>query len=115
MTGRLSDLDEATFDAWADYQVALANVVESPTFPAQIVWPAEPYSAAILAKVEAQRAEKAAREAEEIAQRTAAEKQAEEDRVAAEAEMQRRAEGSTPSDAVVDSKESKVSDKPAKK
>lgn len=115
MTGRLSDLEEATFDAWADYQVALVNVVESPTFPAKITWPAEPDSAVILAKVEAERAAKAAREAEEAAQREAELKQAEADRAAAEAEMQRRAEGSAASDVAVDSEQPKASDTPAKK
>ncbi|WP_107313937.1 tail fiber assembly protein [Burkholderia metallica] len=85
VTGRLSDLDEATFDAWTDYQVALVNVVESPMFPAEIAWPDEPDPKAILAKVEAERAAKAAREAEEAAQREAEAKQAEADRAAAEA------------------------------
>ncbi|MBR7996441.1 tail assembly chaperone [Burkholderia cenocepacia] len=85
MTGRLSDLEQATFDAWADYQVALVNVVESPTFPTQIAWPAEPDPDAILAKVQAERAEKAAREADEAAKREAEAKQAEADRAAAEA------------------------------
>ncbi|KML56355.1 tail fiber assembly protein [Burkholderia cepacia] len=115
MTGRLSDLEEATFDAWADYQVALVRVVESPTFPVEITWPAEPNPAAILAKVEAARAEKAAREAEEAAQRAAAEKQAEADRAAAEAEMQRRAEGSAATDIVADPEQPKAPDTPAKK
>jgi len=86
------------------------NVVESPTFPAKITWPAEPDSAVILANVEAERAAKAAREAEEAAQ-----KQAEGDRAAAEAEMQRRAEGSAASDVAVDSEQPKVSDTPVKK
>ncbi|SDR19871.1 virus tail fibre assembly protein, lambda gpK [Burkholderia orbicola] len=80
VTGRLSDIAEATFDAWADYQVALVNVVESPNFPAEIAWPAEPDPDAIRAKVEAARAAKAQREAEEAAQREAAAKQAEADR-----------------------------------
>ncbi|WP_371141709.1 tail fiber assembly protein [Burkholderia cepacia] len=115
MTGRLSDLEEATFDAWADYQVALVNVVESPTFPAQFAWPAEPDPDAILVAVEAERAAKAAREAEEVAQRAAAEKQVEEDRAEAEAEMQRRAEGSAASDVAVDSEQPKARDTPAKK
>ncbi|UVS96670.1 tail fiber assembly protein [Burkholderia glumae] len=85
VTGRLSDLEAATFDAWTDYQVALTNVVESPTFPADIAWPDEPNPKAILAQVEAERAAKAAREAEEAAQREAEAKRAEEDRAAAEA------------------------------
>ncbi|HGL6720934.1 tail fiber assembly protein [Burkholderia contaminans] len=115
MTGRLSDLEEATFDAWADYQVALVYVVESPTFPAQIVWPAEPDQAAILAKVEAERAAKAKREAEEAAQRAAVEKLAEEDRAAAEAEMQRRAEVAATTDAAPEPEQPKVSDTSVKK
>ncbi|MEK7892298.1 tail fiber assembly protein [Burkholderia contaminans] len=115
MTGRLSDLEEATFDAWADYQVALVNVVESPTFPTKITWPAEPDPAVILATVEAERAATAAREAEEAAQREAALKQAEEDRAAAEAEMQRRADGSDASDVATDQEPRKATDKPAKK
>ncbi|ALX11457.1 phage tail protein [Burkholderia cepacia JBK9] len=115
MTGRLSDLEEATFDAWADYQVALVNVVESQTFPAKITWPAEPDPAAILAKIEKARAEKAAREAEEAAQREAAQKQADADHATAEAEMQRRAEGSAAPDVTVDSEQPKASDTPAKK
>lgn len=85
VTGRLSDLEAATFDAWTDYQVSLVRVVESPDFPAQIAWPDEPDPAAILATVEAERAAKAAREAEEAAQRDAEAKQAEADRAAAEA------------------------------
>lgn len=85
ITGRMSDLEEATFDAWTDYQLALTNVVESPTFPADIAWPDEPNPKAILAQVEAERAAKAAREAEEAAQRKAEAKRAEEDRAAAEA------------------------------
>ncbi|RQR45593.1 MULTISPECIES: tail fiber assembly protein [unclassified Burkholderia] len=71
VTGLLSDIDSATFDAWAAYQVALVGVVDLPTFPNDVVWPAEPDPAALLAKVEAQRAEKAAREAEEAARREA--------------------------------------------
>ncbi|WP_230939066.1 tail fiber assembly protein [Burkholderia vietnamiensis] len=85
VTGRLSDLDAATFDAWTDYQVALVRVVESPVFPAQLAWPDEPNPEAILAKVQAERAAKAAREAEEAAKREAEAKQAEADRAAAEA------------------------------
>lgn len=85
VTGRLSDLEAATFHAWAEYQLALVRVVESPSFPAQIAWPDEPDPAAILATVEAERAAKAAREAEEAAQRDAEAKQAEADRAAAEA------------------------------
>ncbi|HDR9034343.1 TPA: tail fiber assembly protein [Burkholderia vietnamiensis] len=85
VTGRLSDLDAATFDAWTDYQVALVRVVESPGFPAQLAWPDEPNPEAILAKVQAERAAKAAREAEEAAKREAEAKQAEADRAAAEA------------------------------
>ncbi|WP_412525932.1 tail fiber assembly protein [Burkholderia lata] len=77
VTGRLSDIAEATFDAWTDYQVALVNAVESPNFPAEIVWPAEPDPDVILAKVEEERAAKAKREAEEAAQREADAKQAE--------------------------------------
>jgi hypothetical protein len=115
MTGRLSDLEEATFDAWTDYQMALVRVVESPSFPAKIEWPAEPDPAAILAKIEAARAEKAAHEAEEAAQREAALKQAEGDRAAAEAEMQRRAEGSAASDVVVDTEQPNASDRLTKK
>ncbi|WP_333986682.1 tail fiber assembly protein [Burkholderia cepacia] len=115
MTGRLSDLEEATFDAWADYQVELVNVVESPTFPAQIAWPAEPDQAAILAAVEAERAAKAKREAEEAAQRAAAEKQAEEDRAEAEAEMQRRAKEATTTDAAPEPEQPKASDTSVKK
>ena len=115
MTGRLSDLEEATFDAWADYQVALARVVDSPGFPAKIEWPTEPDPQALLAKVEAERAAKAAREAEEAAQREAALKQAEEDRVAAEVEMQRLAEAAKTSDVATDPEQPKASDKPAKK
>ncbi|MDN7856549.1 tail fiber assembly protein [Burkholderia cepacia] len=115
MTGRLSDIEDATFDAWADYQVALVNVVESPTFPANITWPAEPDPAVILAKVEAARAEKAAREAEVTAQREAAEKQAEADRAAAEAEMQRRAEGTATADKVAEPDQPKASNTLAKK
>ncbi|MGU7780461.1 phage tail assembly chaperone [Burkholderia sp. PU8-34] len=91
VTRRLSDLEEATFDAWTDYQVALTHVVESPTFPNNIVWPSEPDPKAILAAVEAERAEKAAREAEEAAQREAEAQQADADRVAAEVAMQDRA------------------------
>ncbi|MDA3668055.1 tail fiber assembly protein [Burkholderia cenocepacia] len=115
MTGRLTDLEEATFDAWADYQIALVRVVESPTFPAKIAWPAEPDPVAILAKVEATRAEKAAREAEEAKQRAAAEKQAEADRVAAEAEMQRRAEATATPDSGAEPDQPKASDTLAKK
>ncbi|MBO1853967.1 tail fiber assembly protein [Burkholderia cenocepacia] len=85
VTGRLSDLEAAMFDAWTDYQIALVRVVESPSFPAQIAWPDEPDPAAILATVEAERAAKAARDAEEAAQRDAEAKQAEADRAAAEA------------------------------
>ena len=85
VTGRLSDLEVATFDAWTDYQVALVRVVESPDFPAQLAWPDEPDPDAILAKVQAERAEKAAREADEAAKREAEAKQAEADRAAAEA------------------------------
>ena len=102
MTGRLSDLEEATFDAWADYQVALVNVVESPKFPKKITWPAEPDPAVILAKVEAERTATAAREAEEAAQREAALTQAEEDRAAAEAEMQRLSAGAEMSEVATD-------------
>ncbi|WP_257827303.1 tail fiber assembly protein [Burkholderia glumae] len=115
MTGRLSDLEEATFDAWADYQVALANIAESPTFPAKITWPAEPDPAAILTKVEAARAEKAAREAEEAAKRAEAEKQAEAYRAAAEAEMNRRADESATPDAAPAPEPSTESDTSAKK
>ncbi|WP_257803168.1 phage tail assembly chaperone [Burkholderia glumae] len=115
MTGRLSDLEEATFDAWADYQVALVNVVESPTFPAQFAWPAEPDPAAISAAVEAERAAKAKREAEEAAQRAAAEKQAEADRAEAEAEMKRRAEGAAKADVAPESEQPNVSDTSVKK
>nr|WP_244110551.1 tail fiber assembly protein [Burkholderia cenocepacia] len=85
VTGRLSDLEVATFDAWTDYQVALVRVVESPDFPEQIAWPDEPDPEAILAQVQAERAAKAAREAEEAAKREAEAKQAEADRAAAEA------------------------------
>ncbi|MGT0246661.1 tail fiber assembly protein [Burkholderia pyrrocinia] len=85
VTGRLSDLEAATFDAWTDYQVALVRVVESPDFPKQIVWPDEPDPDAVLAKVQAERAAKAAREADEAAKREAEAKQAEADRAAAEA------------------------------
>ncbi|UTV53955.1 tail fiber assembly protein [Burkholderia arboris] len=115
MTGRLSDLEETTFDAWADYQVSLVNVVESLTFPAQFAWPAEPDQAAILAKVEAERAAKAKREAEEAAQRAAAEKQAEEDRAEAEAEMQRRSEEAATTDAAPEPEQQKASDTSVKK
>ncbi|KWF66633.1 tail fiber assembly protein [Burkholderia pseudomultivorans] len=69
VTGKLSDIEAAMFDAWAAYQVALVRVVDSPTFPNDIVWPDEPDPQAVLAKVEAERAEKAAREAEEAARR----------------------------------------------
>ncbi|KVN46908.1 phage tail protein [Burkholderia territorii] len=69
MTGLLTDIEAAMFDAWAAYQVALVRVVDLPTFPNEITWPAEPDPAAVLAKVEAERAEKAAREAEEAARR----------------------------------------------
>ncbi len=65
--GLLSDVEEAIFDAWAAYQVALVRVVDLPTFPNDIVWPDEPDPVAVLAKVEAERAEKPAREAEEAA------------------------------------------------
>ncbi|WP_260438555.1 tail fiber assembly protein [Burkholderia contaminans] len=84
VTGRLSDLEAATFDAWTDYQVALVRVVESPSFPAQIAWPDEPDPDAILAKVQTERVAKEAREAEEAAKRDAEAKQAEADRAAAE-------------------------------
>ncbi|KAG8154144.1 tail fiber assembly protein [Burkholderia catarinensis] len=106
ITGRLSDLEAATFDAWADYQMALSGVVDSPAFPNDIVWPAEPDPQAILVKVETERAEKAAREAEEAAQREAAAKQAEADRAAAEA--------ATP-DRVVEAEPPPDSDKPVEK
>ncbi|MGY4727943.1 tail fiber assembly protein [Burkholderia pyrrocinia] len=96
VTGRLSDLEAATFDAWTDYQVALVRVVESPNFPAQIAWPDEPDPAAILATVEAERAAKAAREAEEAAQREAEAKQAEADRAAAEAATPNRVDEAEP-------------------
>ncbi|WP_176047420.1 tail fiber assembly protein [Burkholderia sp. BCC1644] len=85
VTGRLSDLEAATFHAWTEYQLALVRVVESPNFPAQMAWPDEPDPVAILAAVEAERAAKAAREAEEAAQREAEAKQVEADRAAAEA------------------------------
>ncbi|WP_414451512.1 tail fiber assembly protein [Burkholderia sp. 22PA0099] len=65
VTGRLSDLEEATFDAWTDYQMALTAVVESPTFPADIEWPPEPRADVILAEVEARRVAKAERDAVE--------------------------------------------------
>ncbi|KVH43539.1 phage tail assembly chaperone [Burkholderia diffusa] len=100
ITGRLSDIDEATFDAWTDYQVALTQVVESPTFPNVVVWPPEPDPEAILAKVEAQRAETAAREAE------AAARQAEADRIAAETATQ---------DSAVESEEPSIADAADKK
>lgn len=67
VTGKLSDIEEAMFDAWAEYQVALVRVVDLPTFPNGAEWPAEPDPAAVLARVEAARAEKAAREAIEAA------------------------------------------------
>ncbi|AXF21349.1 phage tail protein [Burkholderia pyrrocinia] len=115
VTGRLSDLEEATFDAWTDYQVALVRVVESPSFPAEIAWPAEPDPDAILAKVEAERAERAAREAEEAAQREAAAKQAEEDRAAADAAMQVRTDEAAKPDADTASEQPKASTVPIKK
>lgn len=65
VTGLLSDIEAAMFDAWAAYQVALVRVVDLPTFPSEIEWPVEPDPAALLVKVEADRAERAAREAEE--------------------------------------------------
>ncbi|MCF7695300.1 tail fiber assembly protein [Mycetohabitans sp. B2] len=40
--GMLSDLDEALFKAWAQYQVTLVNVFDSPNFPQNLVWPEEP-------------------------------------------------------------------------
>ncbi|RKT99779.1 phage tail protein [Burkholderia sp. Nafp2/4-1b] len=67
--GLLTDVDEAMFDAWAAYQVALVRVVDLPSFPNDIVWPDEPDPQAVLAKVEAEREAKAAREAEEAAPR----------------------------------------------
>ncbi|MFJ1213301.1 tail fiber assembly protein [Burkholderia pyrrocinia] len=72
VTGLLSDIEAATFDAWAAYQVALVGVIDLPTFPNDVVWPAEPDTAALLAKVEAERVKKAAREAEEAARRNEA-------------------------------------------
>lgn len=69
VTGLLSDIETAMFDAWAAYQVALVGVIDLPTFPNDVVWPAEPDPAAVLAKVEAERAEKAAREADKAVRR----------------------------------------------
>ncbi|MGY4832023.1 tail fiber assembly protein [Burkholderia pyrrocinia] len=115
VTGRLSDLDAATFEAWTDYQMALSRVVESPTFPAEIEWPAEPRADVILAKVEAERAAKAEREAEEAAQREAEARQAEADRAAAEAAMQIRADDAAKSDTDSVSDEPKASDAATKK
>ncbi|MBN3823874.1 tail fiber assembly protein [Burkholderia sp. Ac-20384] len=109
VTDQLSDIEEATFDAWAAYQVALVRVVDLPTFPGDIQWPAEPDPEAILEKVVAERAEKAAREAEEAAQRAAA----------AEAEMQHLAEVDVTPDAGPEPEpeleQPKESDTPAKK
>ncbi|WP_254220691.1 phage tail assembly chaperone [Burkholderia glumae] len=73
VTGKLSDVDAAMFDAWAEYQVALVQVVDLPTFPDEIEWPAEPDPDAVRAKVDADRADKAAREAEEQARAVKAE------------------------------------------
>ncbi|WP_257835016.1 tail fiber assembly protein [Burkholderia glumae] len=73
VTGKLSDIDAAMFDAWAEYQVALVQVVDLPTFPDEIEWPAEPDPDAVRAKVDADRADKAAREAEEQARAVKAE------------------------------------------
>ncbi|MBR8271243.1 tail fiber assembly protein [Burkholderia cenocepacia] len=114
VTGRLSDLETATFDAWTDYQVALVNVVESPTFPAEIAWPDEPDPKAILVRVEAERVAKAQREAEEASRREA-ERQAEADRAAREAAMQRSADEAGPQDADSVAEEPQVSDVSTKK
>ncbi|RQT18213.1 phage tail protein [Burkholderia contaminans] len=116
ITGRMSDLEAATFDAWADYQMALSNTVDAPTFPNDVVWPTEPDPKQILAKVEAERIAKAKREAEEAARLEAAERQAEADHEAAEAALPRGAEEALPADTVADDQVApKASGGPTKK
>ncbi|WP_322079249.1 tail fiber assembly protein [Burkholderia cepacia] len=102
ITGRMSDLEEATFDAWADYQMALSSVVDAPTFPNDIVWPTEPDPRQILAKVEAERIARAKREAEEAARREAEERQAEANREAIEVALRRGVEKVLLADTVLD-------------
>ncbi|MBR8314648.1 tail fiber assembly protein [Burkholderia dolosa] len=54
----LSPLEVALFKAWAAYQMALVRSIESPEFPARVVWPDEPDALAIAERVQAEQAAK---------------------------------------------------------